>query len=144
MYSASTLCSCFATQCCIATPLWLCEIMAQTRVSPWGFVKTILIIVFSAFVFKWLLQTTLGWYLRRRTAPRRSSILARVKIEEAQSSIAASQSSESDNGEWEKVERHAIGSAQNGEEADNEWEGIIGFFHPFWSVLASWVDRSPS
>ncbi|KAL8861229.1 MAG: hypothetical protein Q9178_002445 [Gyalolechia marmorata] len=105
--------------------------MAQTWVSSWSFFNTILIIVFSAFVFKWLLQTTLGWYLRRRTAPRRSSILARVKIEEAQSSAAASQSSESDNGEWEKVERHVVGSAQNGEEADNEWEGIIGFFHPF-------------
>ncbi|KAL8914263.1 MAG: hypothetical protein Q9172_007125 [Xanthocarpia lactea] len=99
--------------------------MAQTRVSSWGFVNTILITVFSAFVFKWLLQTTLGWYLRRRTAPRRSSILARVKIEEAQSSTAASHSSESDNGEWEKVERQAIGSAQNGEEADNEWEVML-------------------
>lgn len=61
-------------------------------------------------------------------------ILARVKLEEARSQLSASRSPKSDDGECEEVEKHTAGSAKNGGEADDEWEGIIGFFHPFWSV----------
>ncbi|KAL8785365.1 MAG: hypothetical protein Q9213_003430 [Squamulea squamosa] len=105
--------------------------MSKKQAFPWSLVNTILIIGVSAFAFKWLLRTTVGWYLRRRTAARRSSIIARVKIDEAQFQLSVSQSSRSDDGEWEKIEKHAAGSARNGGEADDEMEGLVGFFHPF-------------
>ncbi|KAL8889735.1 MAG: hypothetical protein Q9215_003032 [Flavoplaca cf. flavocitrina] len=97
----------------------------------WIFANCIITIGFSAFVSKLLLQTVVGWYLRRRTTSRRITVLARVKLEEAQYQLSASESPPLDDGEWEKVEKHTAGSAKNGEEADDEWEGIIGFFHPF-------------
>ncbi|RAL65518.1 hypothetical protein DID88_001084 [Monilinia fructigena] len=33
--------------------------------------------------------------------------------------------------DWENVESCATGKANNGEKADKEWDGIVGFFHPF-------------
>lgn len=108
--------------------------MAGTRPFSWTLANSILVICLSAFVSKLLLQAVVGWYLRRRTTSRKITILARVKLEEAQYQLSASQSHKSDDGEWEKVEKHTAGSAKNGGEADDEWEGIIGFFHPFWSV----------
>ncbi|KAL9596902.1 MAG: hypothetical protein Q9179_004466, partial [Wetmoreana sp. 5 TL-2023] len=97
----------------------------------WSLVNVILTISISTYVFRWLFQITVGWYLRRKTAARRSLVLARVKLEESQLQLRERQSPNSDDGEWEKVEKHAVGSAPNGGEADDEWEGIIGFFHPF-------------
>ncbi|KAL8758804.1 MAG: hypothetical protein Q9199_001215 [Rusavskia elegans] len=105
--------------------------MAGTRAFSWTLANSILVICLSAFVSKLLLQAVVGWYLRRRTTSRKITILARVKLEEAQYQLSASQSHKSDDGEWEKVEKHTAGSAKNGGEADDEWEGIIGFFHPF-------------
>lgn len=110
------------------------ETMPRTASFFWGFVNTILTVGITTYIFKWLFQTTVGWYLRQKTSAQRSLILARVKLEESQLQLRESQVPKSDDGEWEKVEGHATGSAPNGQEADDEWEGIVGFFHPFWFV----------
>lgn len=116
--------------------------MAEMRAFVWILANCIITIGLSALISKLLLQTVVGWYLRRRTTSRRITILARVKLEEAQYQLSASESPTLDDGEWEKVEKHAAGSAKNGEEADDEWEGIIGFFHPFWSVPSLGITSS--
>lgn len=36
--------------------------------------------------------------------------------------------------EWESVDAYAVGTAKNGEKTEEEWDGIVGFFHPFWWV----------
>ncbi len=108
--------------------------MAGMPAFSWTLANSILIISLSALISKLLLQAVVGWYLRRRASARKITILARVKLEEAQYQLSASQSPKTDDGEWEKVEKHTAGSAKNGGEADDEWEGTIGFFHPFWSV----------
>ncbi|KAL8676970.1 MAG: hypothetical protein Q9186_006561 [Xanthomendoza sp. 1 TL-2023] len=105
--------------------------MSELRLVSWSLLSAFITIGISGYIFTWLLQRSIGWYLRWKTAPRRSSIVSKVKLEEAQSQLLASQSTRSDDGDWERVEKHAVGSAPNGEEAENEWEGIIGFFHPF-------------
>ncbi|KAL8930199.1 MAG: hypothetical protein Q9208_000816 [Pyrenodesmia sp. 3 TL-2023] len=69
--------------------------------------------------------------LARRSRARRTLILARVKVEESQYQLSTRQSPRSDDGEWEKIEKSTVGPNRNGEEAKDEWEGIIGFFHPF-------------
>ncbi|KAL8726409.1 MAG: hypothetical protein Q9181_006064, partial [Wetmoreana brouardii] len=100
--------------------------MSRLWASFWSLVNLILTIGISTYVFRWLLQITVGWYLRWKTVARRSLVLARVKLEESQSQLQERPSPNSDNGEWEKVEKYTVGSAPNGGEADDEWEGIIG------------------
>ncbi|KAL8973746.1 MAG: hypothetical protein Q9197_002010 [Variospora fuerteventurae] len=105
--------------------------MTQVPTSAWVLIVTSLVLGVSAFLYKNILQITVGWSHRRRTRARRDLILARVKVEESQYQLSAQQSPRSEDGEWEKVDKHADGSAPNGKESGNEWEGIIGFFHPF-------------
>ncbi|KAL8942652.1 MAG: hypothetical protein Q9211_001298 [Gyalolechia sp. 1 TL-2023] len=68
---------------------------------------------------------TVGWYLRQKTAARRKLILTRVAAEASEYHLSARPSPKSGDNEWEKVETPKEG------EADDEWDGIIGFFHPF-------------
>ncbi|KAI9730969.1 MAG: asparagine-linked glycosylation protein [Claussenomyces sp. TS43310] len=73
---------------------------------------------------------SVGFYLKRKTAGRRIQILERVEGEEKSLLEQEKGRRDSDDG-WENVEAYAAGTAQNGERADKEWEGIVGFFHPF-------------
>jgi len=59
-----------------------------------------------------------GYYLRKKTAGSRAQILELVEAE--------------GKGFQQEVETDTVGSAQNGGKADKEWDGIVGFFHPFW------------
>jgi len=80
---------------------------------------------------------TVGWYLRRKTAGRRAQILERIEVEEK--ALAEDQSERRDSDEeWENVESYAAGTAKNGEKANKEWDGIVGFFHPFWYASLSY------
>ena len=54
---------------------------------------------------------SIGYLLKRRTSSRKEKILSWI---------------EQQNIERDKVLDHA--------KPDNDWRGIIGFFHPFWSV----------
>jgi alpha-1,2-mannosyltransferase len=77
---------------------------------------------------------TIGWYLQHKTDGRRAHILERVDSEEK--ALAADEGSRKNSDEeWENVEAHTVGSAKNGEKVDREWDGIVGFFHPFWYSL---------
>ena len=70
-----------------------------------------------------------GYYLRKKTAGRRAQILELVDADEKEF-IAKGGRRGSD--EWENVKSYAAGTANNGEKADADWDGIVGFFHPFW------------
>lgn len=98
------------------------------RVLCLGFVNTFLALGSTFFLCKWLL----GWHLQRSTSPRRELILARIEIEEQDYQSKLRHSSKSDDGDWEKVERYASGSAPNGGKSQDDWKGVVGFFHPFW------------
>ena len=95
--------------------------------------KTYLIsaVLLSLLLSKWLVcgaAKAFGSYLKRKTAARRLAVLKRVKVEEQAvvSFYRRAQKGEDDN--WETTE------SDNSVEADNDWEGLVGFFHPFWSV----------
>jgi hypothetical protein len=78
----------------------------------------------------------IGWSLQCRTSKRRELIVSRVRTEEeaSQADLRGPAEAEEDE-DWEQIEGHAAGTAPNGElPREAEWEGIIGFFHPFWSV----------
>lgn len=34
-------------------------------------------------------------------------------------------------GDWENVEAYAVGSSPNGQTGEKQWDGVVGFFHPF-------------
>ncbi|KAL2143468.1 hypothetical protein VTI28DRAFT_10455 [Corynascus sepedonium] len=77
----------------------------------------------------------LGWYLRKKTDGRRCHILELVdadekKFNESRRSSTSSAESAEDGG-WEKVDTHTTGAARNGDSPDDNWDGIVGFFHPF-------------
>ncbi|KAI4143536.1 MAG: hypothetical protein L6R39_004531 [Caloplaca ligustica] len=105
--------------------------MPHAPPSFWTFTLTLLAVAVSAYFSTWLFQTIVGWFLRRKTGARREYILARAKQEDSQLQSAPRHSPNSDDGEWEKVEKNTVSSTSRGKDADDEWEGIIGFFHPF-------------
>ncbi|KAI9756917.1 MAG: asparagine-linked glycosylation protein [Candelina submexicana] len=72
-----------------------------------------------------------GWYLKRKTKERHALIWTRVKAEEQEFDSKENPSPKSEEEGWEKVENHGVGTARNGERGESDWEGTIGFFHPF-------------
>jgi alpha-1,2-mannosyltransferase len=75
---------------------------------------------------------TWGWFLRSKCAERRELIFAKVRGEELEYQSKESKTQKSEDEDWERVESYATGTSRNGEKAEEEWEGVIGFFHPFW------------
>ena len=93
-----------------------------------GLINTLLALGSTILLCKWLV----GWHLQRSTSARRQLILARIEVEEKDHLSKLRHSSRSEDGDWEKVESHASGFASNGERSQDDWKGIVGFFHPFW------------
>ncbi len=99
--------------------------------------NSLVAILLALLVGRWLIYTLgkgFGSYLKRKTTARRQSTLKRVHIEEeaVRSFYRRSQKSEDD--DWERIETYGAATSTNGSQADSDWEGIVGFFHPFWSV----------
>lgn len=90
------------------------------------------------FLVKVLVRRSLrfvGWSLRRRTSKRRELVASRVQAEEEAYQTALQRSPKAEDDDWEQIEGYAAGTAPNGElPRDGEWQGVVGFFHPFWSV----------
>lgn len=79
----------------------------------------------------------MGYYLRKKTAGRKAQILELVEKDQADWEKSGKENEERRNSdEWENVEGYAAGTVGNGEKANREWDGIIGFFHPFWYASA--------
>lgn len=97
-----------------------------------------------------LVFRSVGWLIRRRTRSRREYVIARARSEAEDSwTLRAKGSTHSlapgraDDEDWEKVDSSGPGgvktassseSGNSAEGADMDWDGIIGFFHPFWYV----------
>ena len=68
-----------------------------------------------------------GHYLRRSSRTRRGLLLARVATESKKYEAEHAAIEDQD---WEKIASVATDGRQH-----NQWEGIVGFFHPFWYCL---------
>ena len=75
-----------------------------------------------------------GWSIENKTKARMESIWSRVRAEEEKlrKQRAKSASGSTEDEDWEKVESPPEEKTQNREPLTDGWEGIIGFFHPFW------------
>ena len=74
-----------------------------------------------------------GQHLRRSSRTRRELLLDRV-ASETKAHEAQLKKTKKEDDDWEQVGNTPPGSAVNGGQADSEWHGIVGFFHPFWYV----------
>lgn len=77
-----------------------------------------------------------GYYLRRSSRARRELLLARVVTEQRAWDAQHKDGQEKGEDEWEQIEGSLVGSAVNGGKGERDWSGIVGFFHPFWYILA--------
>ncbi|KAL4781889.1 hypothetical protein BJX76DRAFT_334170 [Aspergillus varians] len=82
-----------------------------------------------------------GWVIRKRTQARREAILARVHADDEellakQPKPTSTSAPSAEDEDWEKVDTSSGDisgrASQNSQQSGNEeWTGIIGFFHPF-------------
>lgn len=71
-----------------------------------------------------------GSHLRNKTALRRAQLLKQTESDEMAYLVPEGTRRNSD--DWEAVNAYTTGTAKNGENTDPEWDGIVGFLHPFW------------
>lgn len=124
-------------------------------------ILSLLIAATTAFVLPQLIGSVLGlvlrgagWLIRRRTRSRREYVIARARSDEEEllKTVRAKDSTESthslarssaEDEDWEKVDSTAgsagvktssgsDGVSGDGAKRPDDWNGIIGFFHPFW------------
>jgi len=85
-----------------------------------------LLALLAIVVVKWKsILSPLGWYLQRRSKPGIEQLRALVEEEEAQ----------------QKKEQKTAGQQDEEEvlytpDRPKDWDGVIGFFHPFWWDLS--------
>ncbi len=75
----------------------------------------------------------IGRYLRYRSSDRREKLLSAA----VDANAAAARNRRqwlAEDADWEKVDADVAGSSPNGGAAGEAWCGVVGFFHPFWSV----------
>ena len=92
-------------------------------------------VLFSAIIITpYLVRTVgrfIGWRLRQSTQSRRILILRRVKAEEyAYARREPKPFKKKEGGD----EKDMVDTASYGGVLEREWNGIIGFFHPFWYI----------
>lgn len=94
------------------------------------------------FIVPWFwraIGSALGWYLKRKTEGRRAQLLEIMNEDERRFAERGQERKKSvTDEEWESIETLA-GSADNGGKGAQEWDGIVGFFHPFWCVFLHWL-----
>lgn len=93
-------------------------------------------IVFGPAIIQ-IIGEQIGNNLRRKTAGRRQSILDKVKEDEENLFVKGvikktegEQKAESDD-DWEQVQKYDGTELKNGDKDGRDWEGVVGFFHPF-------------
>ncbi|OCK81143.1 glycosyltransferase family 4 protein [Lepidopterella palustris CBS 459.81] len=100
------------------------------------------------------LGEVIGYYLRRASRTKRELLLAQVSSEQRNYSSEKKQPQSGEEDGWEKIESYAAGTVPNGGKADQDWKGIVGFFHPFcnaggggervlWAAIRATQNRWP-
>lgn len=86
------------------------------------------------FFIPWTVNLTgkaVGLHLSRKTNAQRDFIIANAKREEEDYNEKERVSSESEDADWVAIGDRPGGVAPNGGTAPDDWEGVVGFLHPF-------------
>ena len=110
----------------------------------WIYPSIILAATLAYLLSRWIFLLggrAVGSYLIRKSSRRRKALIAKLKLDEEREAVKTRLSPRSDDGDWEKVESYIGRTGNDAEKAeDDDWEGIIGFFHPFWYVLGIMIE----
>jgi hypothetical protein len=112
---------------CTATPEPELLVMALLFILISLLLSVLLSVVFFPAIVRFLGQQV-GRYLRQSCRTRRELLLARVATE---SKNYETQHAEVEDHDWEEIASVAT-DGRVGNKQDKQWEGIVGFFHPFW------------
>lgn len=74
----------------------------------------------------------LGLYVRSKSRSRRQLLFSRVQEQRDVQAPDTRPSVGRGHDDWEEIDTQYTGHAPNGGRAEEEWRGIVGFFHPFW------------
>jgi alpha-1,2-mannosyltransferase len=82
---------------------------------------------------KWL-GRLVGYRLRRASQTRQELLWARTADERRayEEAHCKDSSTKKELEDWEEVDPARVGSAVNGGDLRPGWQGVVGFFHPFW------------
>ncbi|PYH46118.1 alpha-1,2-mannosyltransferase ALG11 [Aspergillus saccharolyticus JOP 1030-1] len=82
-----------------------------------------------------LVLRIVGWAVQKRTRSRREYIVSRVRADEEEfvkKKSTKTASNPADDEDWEQVDAsYSASSGSAGKNINDDWNGIIGFFHPF-------------
>lgn len=78
-----------------------------------------------------------GFTLRKRTEGRRAQLLSVMNEEDEKYQKENPGFSTSSSEEWEAVDGLDLKITTKDGKSQKDWDGIIGFFHPFWYVRYS-------
>ena len=110
---------------------------------PWIFkLSATLVVAFAPFLLVFVAPRivrafgrSLGWTLKQKTDGRRALLVSLMDGENRKSSEKSSLETKStSSGEWQTVQGTDLGAVDGAEKASKDWDGIVGFFHPFWFV----------
>jgi alpha-1,2-mannosyltransferase len=91
-------------------------------------VSALISVAFFTRIVRFLTEQV-GHYLRRSSRTRRELLLARVATE---TKNHEAEHAEIEDYDWEDIASVATGNKKSSGTADKQWDGIVGFFHPFW------------
>ena len=83
-------------------------------------------------VLLWGLRSFLVYRIGKQSHPQRKALLDVVNQNKREFGAGSKSSPTSDDGEWEHVGK----AATQDEKPDTSYDGFIGFFHPFASVIS--------
>ncbi|KAI0592770.1 hypothetical protein F4775DRAFT_167107 [Biscogniauxia sp. FL1348] len=92
----------------------------------WKFVIPVLFRIFCQTV-----GLSAGWYLRKKTEGRRSLIFRATAESEKNFLEKNSVKPDASDDDWENIDSATVGTSGNGEKGGRDWDGVVGFFHPF-------------
>lgn len=73
----------------------------------------------------------------KKTEGRKALLVSLMDEDNAKSQDQMSESKSNSSEEWEKIQKDDFGKASPLNDKRKDWDGIIGFFHPFWYVSAA-------
>lgn len=75
---------------------------------------------------------SIGRSICAKTQQRRELILARAEQEENDFRSKRRKEPRGEDEDWEKIGCRPPGSSTPGDQENKDWQGVVGFFHPFW------------
>ena len=106
--------------------------MDTVRILVSGLLLVITIPYLFLFAFQKVFVYT-GWYLRRKTLPRRSYLLDNLHQSGSQAQAGRDFERIASHDElFEEQARSSSSSSSLEQQPKSNWNGVIGFFHPFW------------